>query len=282
MSVVKFGRTDKDVNNNVIDRRYGKKADRVTYWKWGEPLSFYILESLKNYLPRFVVQNALCHAILKAIAVQLVTVEQEAQKLPDFVFSGKPALKYANSDLQLHINFNANPEDIKSDIKNAFNIHKQRGTMLGIIKDLRRLTGDNKAYIIYYPYGVSGWWADHTYPEYNGAGKIGINCNVYFDLYNMLDLVYCNHSGRSDKEVVRILRNEIVPVNIDARFLVSELRSVKWGEPYNFETSTELQFGIFVYNQLLGGCGGTEELDKTIIRAILGYGDDYGDDYGNQ
>lgn len=281
MSIVKFGRTDKDVSGNIVDRRFGKNLSSSIYWRWGEPLTFYILETLKNYLPKFVIQNALCNTILKAIAIELVRVETEAQKLPDFVFSGKPALKYANSDLQLFVGTGASPETIKRSIQETFIIHRERGTLPGIVKDLRRLTGDPSAYIIYYGYEDSGWWADYTYPEYNGVGKVAINTNVYFDLYNMMDIIFCNHSGYSDKEVLRILRKEIIPANIDVRFLISKIRSIKWGEPYNFSTSDVLQFGVFIYNQQVGGCGTTNEINTTRIQPILnGYGEDYGGYYG--
>lgn len=283
MSIIKFGRTDRDVSENTTERSFGKKADRVTYWKWGEPLNFYILDTLKNYLPKFVIQNSLCNTILKAIAIELVRVESEAQKLPDFVFSRKPALKYANSDLQLHIGFNAKPYVVKQAIKDAFIIHQERGTLPGIVRDLRRLTGDPSAYIIYYGYEDCGWWTDYTYPEYNGVGKVAINSNVYFDLYNMLDLVFCNHSGLPDDEVIKILRNEIVPINIDVRFLVSKIRSIAWGEPYNFTDPAVLQFGVFVFNQQVGGCGTDGQIDSGVgITGLMGYGDDYGDDYGTQ
>lgn len=281
MSIVKFGTTDRDANGGDTGRKFGKKADRVNYWKFGEPLNFYILDAIKNYLPRFIIQNALCNTILRAIAIQLVRVEAEAQKLPDFVFLPKPALKYANSDLQLHISFDAKPDEVKQAIKDTFIIHRERGTLPGIVKDLRRLTGDPKAYIIYYGYEECGWWTDYTYPEYNGVGKVAINSNGYFDLYNMLDLVFCNHSGRSDDEVIELLRNEIVPINVDVRFLVSKIRTIKFGEPYNFTDPATLQFGVFVFNQQVGGCGTDGQINSGLGTSLIdGYGDDYGDDYG--
>lgn len=277
MSVVKFGTTDKNLNGDNVVRRFGKKADRLTYWKWGEPLNFYIFEALKNYLPRFIVQNALCNAILKAIAIQLVNVETETAKLSSYVVDSKKAsLQYANSDMQLFISLNATPNEVKQSIKDAYLIHKKRGTVPGIVEDLRRLTGDSSAYIIYYGYEDCGWWIDYTYPEYNTVGKVANNTNVYYDLYNMMDIVFCNHSGRTDEELKKIIRKELIPVNLEVRFLISETHSVKWGEPYDYLSSESLQFGVFVYGEPLGGCS-----DNPItLGSLHGYGTGYGTSYG--
>lgn len=267
MSIVKFGHTDKDTDSNDVERRFGKKDDRITYWKFGEPVNFYILDTLKNYLPRFIVQNNLCNAILKGIAIQLVEVELETQKLPGFVMnSTKASLRYANSDLQLHLSLNSKPNVVKQAIQDAYIIHKERGTIPGIVKDLRRLTGDNSAYVIYYGYEDCGWWVDYTYPEYNSAGKVGNNTNVYYDLYNMLDLVFCNHSGLTDEELKKLIRREIVPINIDVRFLISTTHTIKWGEPYDYISADTLQFGVFIFGQKLGGCGQTSSI--TELEAI--------------
>lgn len=255
MSIVKFGNSDKDSNGNNIVRRFGKKADRVTYWKWGEPLSFYILDAVKNYLPKYVIQNEFCQALLKSISIQLVRLESEIQQLSNYIFRPKPAVQYANNDLQLYINFGEKTDIVRKAIKDFYLIHKQRGTTLGIINDLRRVTGDNSAYIIYSGYNDCGWWLDYTYPEYNAAGKIAINSNVYYDLQNMLDIVFCNHSGRPTEELIKIIRNEIVPINIETRFIEMQPHVVAWGEPYNFIDPDILQFGVFLFGEIKGGCG---------------------------
>ncbi len=54
MSLIKFGKSTKDDSGNIIDIQFGKKLDRINYWKFVEQNQFYYLDTLYHYLPPYV------------------------------------------------------------------------------------------------------------------------------------------------------------------------------------------------------------------------------------
>lgn len=255
MSRVKFGDSDKNTSNQPITRKYGKKADGVSFWKFGEPVEFYQLKKLLDYLPQFVKQNALCISIMTSIAIEIEVWRAELKTLLTMFFKGKTGLKYANSDLQLFLSTKSTDLEIQQSVRNYFKIHKERGTVPGIVKDLKRLVRDPGAIVKFFPFDKVGWWFDETFPEYDDDGRHNlINTNVYYDLDNMVELIFCNNSGFSDKEVQRIIRDEFIPVVINIRIIITKPHTVKWGEPDSFYNPNYLKFGLFKFGEQIGGC----------------------------
>ena len=268
MSKVKFGKSRK-VGDQIIDRQFGKNEDKITYWKFGEDTKFYIFDKLLEYLPKFIVQNALCQNILRAIAIELVIVKNKFKKLPLYIESGYPGFKYANSDLQLFISENAADTDLKNALYNCFKIHKERGTTPGILKDIKRVTNDKHAVIKYYPYYECGWIIGKTYPEYNSAGKRAYNTNVRIGLDNMLEIQFCNHSLKTDKEIQKIIRDELVPITKNIRIILNKPHIIAFGEPIDAFSSKRVKFGTFKFGERRDGCSGVPTVTRTILEPVI-------------
>lgn len=250
MSKVKFGNSEVNQNQEIVERKWGKS------WKFGEDRRFYLYEKLLDYLPKFVVRNTICKALLKAIAIEFTLWQNEVKKLPEYFRSGFPGFKYANEDLQLHISENATKEELQSAVMNSFQIHRERGTTPGILKDIKRLTNDKHATIQFYPYSQCGWIIGETFPEYNAAGRIGKDTNVRIGLDNMLDVVFCNHSLKKDDEIIRIIRDEFIPLMINVRVFVNRPHVIAFGEPISLNSPHRIKWGTFKFGQTAGGCGG--------------------------
>lgn len=268
MSKVKFGKSQK-TGDQVIERQFGKNEDRVTYWKFGEDTRFYIFDKLKDYLPKFIVQNELCQNILRAIAIEIVRVQNKLKKLPLYVQSGFPGFKFANSDMQLFISENATQQDLKTALYNTLSIHRERGTVPGILKDIKRLTNDKKAVLKYYPYYECGWIIGKTYPMYNAAGKRSPNTNVRIGLDNMLEISFCNRSLYTDKRIKEIIREQLVPLVINVRVILNLPHVVAFGEPIDNFSSTRVKFGTFKFGEIRGGCNGVVAKQRPILEPAI-------------
>lgn len=243
MSVIKFGIGKKFDDYPLGTLQWG------SFWKFGEPLQFYILNSLLRYLPKFVVRNKLCKDILTMVAKELLKWQQALGQLPAYRTTGKAGLKYLNSDLQIFVAPQIDPGKIPELIKENLNIHKARGTASGIPQDIRRCAGDDGAYVAYSGPSECGWWADITFPEHNKFGKFSYDSNVFLELPNMLDIVLRNRSAYSDEELKKIFRTEFIPVTTNTRYLFLSSHIIKWGEPLSITDPTPIKYGTFKFGE---------------------------------
>jgi len=218
-------------------------------FKWGEPLQFYHLNSLLNYLPKFVVQNDLCKDILTAIAIQILKWYDELKSLTSYKITGRAGLKFANEDLQLFVSSKKTSDEVKGYIGDYFGIHQKRGTIDGLPDDVRRVSGDEGAYVIYHPPADCGWWGDVTFPEYNVIDKFSYDSNVYIDMPFIIDIVLKNKSDYTDAELQKIIREEFCPVTKPIRFLFLKPHTIEWGEPLAVNNPTQIKFGTFKFGE---------------------------------
>lgn len=248
---IKYGKTSRDPAGNLVDRKWGKKNDRLTFWKFGEQARFFIMETLLKYLPAYIdKENEICRSLMRALAISMAKWHSRVKKLPNYKLNGdKISLKFANSDLQLFLSSKTTGSNIISCIKNYFTIHKQRGTQEGIEKDIERYIYDEGTRVTYYNWEQCGWYLDVTYPEHNAEGGT-YNSNTFLELDNMLDIVFFNNSGISDSEVLKVIKEEFIPVTINTRILIIRPHCIKWGEAVG---GVALKFGAFKFGTPIKG-----------------------------
>jgi hypothetical protein len=92
MSLVKFGKY-KTEDGSTIPLQFG-------LFQWGQPIKFYILHTMLDYLPQFIERNNLCKAILRAISKLLVDWNNAVLNIKSLKLFGKTGLKYANEKIQ--------------------------------------------------------------------------------------------------------------------------------------------------------------------------------------
>jgi len=241
MATIKYGLTDRDVNEQIINRKFG-------YWHFGEPQTFYILNTLLSYLPRFIVQNELCVALMTAIAISTVKLSNALSSLIGYRTAGtKGSYKFANEDLQLYVNPNLERDKLITAIRQAYSIHAARGTYAGIIADLERLS-DSLISIQYFDFEESGWYLGSTYPMYADAHNISKLSNCMIGLDNMLEIVIRNKSTLKDSEFIKIIREELVPLLVNIKVNIIIPHCIKFSEP---KDGFKIQFGNFKYGELI-------------------------------
>lgn len=244
MSTISFGKSSKNKDGQLVETRFGH--NNTGGWvRFGEPNDFYLYKSLLNYLPKYIVQNDFCKALMKTFAIKLSKWQYKLQQLPFARTTGKTAYIWANNDLQCFVSSKAPIETIQGAISNSKAIHKARGTESGILADIKRLTNDPAASMAYYSYENCGWIGDVTFPEYlNGTHH---SSNVFMDLDNMLHIKYHNYSEYSDSELEAIIREEIVPLSLNVKIEVSKPHVIRFNEPIG----SVVQFGLFKFGEIV-------------------------------
>lgn len=222
MAVVKFG-YKKSSNGNLVPLKFG-------LFEWGQPIKFYLLNNLLEYLPLYIERNKLCKAIMKAIAVVLLRWQKAARNLKVLRLSGKTGIKYANENWKLFLRNNSEDADILHYINKTYLIHKNRGTEFGMQDDIVRITYDKSAWFKYYRQDKCGWWLDQTFPDISTDGyTYKMNKLTYLDLENMLFIEYYNRSKNTSNVIEKLLLHEAIPANINTTFLELKPFEVKFG-----------------------------------------------------
>lgn len=250
MSLIKFGKSTKDDSGNIIDIQFGKKLDRINYWKFGEQNQFYFLDTLYHYLPTFVVENDLMNDIMRTIAIGMVKIVYALKRLVGYRTGGGffAIRKYANDDLQLFINPKKSNDEFITAIKNNFDIHSRRGTLKGISDDVKRFSFDDNAVVEYFNYNECGWILDVTYPEYDNDEDVSWFTNCFIGLDNMLNITIRNKTSYNDTEFMNIIKREFISLNKNVRFFIFKEHVVMFNEIVN---GYKVQFGIFKFGEII-------------------------------
>jgi hypothetical protein len=218
-------------------------------FKFGQPSHFYIYDTLIKYLPKFIVRNKLCNDIIRAIAVVFVKWQIENQKLLSSRKEYKSGIKYVNEDLQLFLYKDATNDEISNTYLNNFQIHQKRGTLNGIIDDIKRLTNDSKANIKYFNEDQCGWWNGITFPGYDNEGNNNLYyTNCYIDLDKLIEITLENHSGFSDSDLTQIITKEFIPTNISLRLIIVKPDTINFGD---YIHHFKLKFRTHKYGEII-------------------------------
>ncbi len=225
MSIVKYG-----------IKKYGR-------FKWGQPNKFYIYESLLEYLPIFITRNETCNGLIKAIAQILLEWQTQVYQIAEWYRTGIAGRRFANDWKIFPAPVTSDPE-MEDLIANVYPIHNERGTEDGIVKDLKRLSGDANAAVEYYDYENCGWWIEKTFPDISTDGFANkYNTTNYIDIDNFFILKFRNLSGLRDKLLVKTTLRELIPVFLHTVCYIVIPLTLKWG---GFKFGTK-KYGQLVY-----------------------------------
>lgn len=136
-----------------------------------DPETDYFYDKLVKYLPEFVSINTLLTALLRGFETALLAAKQyinasTENALVNHRYSGNELKQYA---LEKYIFITDDEEDVETQYYIDINegIHQARGTLVGLVNDLIRITDDENVEVEEVDTEQSGWWLDVSYPGIN-------------------------------------------------------------------------------------------------------------------
>lgn len=170
---------------------------------------------LKKYTPTFIVDNLILDAIYGGIANSLLTVYDTIVGLRDADWTGKGLIKNA---LLNHIIFREDDSEasIRTKLINRFTRHPLVGSEDQILADVKEITGDQTATIVFFGSNNCGLIVDVTY--------IGIDLQAIIDV-NKLIQINLTRSELAYNDIGLVqpkIRGELVPIDVEIIYNITE------------------------------------------------------------